>query len=156
MVQTFIKQEMDSVTQLPLVMKSMYSLALMARQRVSITVAPQVLVSTQHALCKSQLTRASGSGLFFGPSVCKPDYTVNHVQCVSRNIKCRGVLKWVGKGCRSKKRKIAGDGGCQCRGYCGYTCRGACNKDKECVWATARNACYVKATGQPGGPIASC
>ena len=86
---------------------------------------------------------------------CHPGFALTQLQCIKSSIRCGDKLKWTGKGCRIKKKPV-GDGGCQCRGYCGYTCRVACTKDKECIWSTVRKACLVKSTGQIGGPILGC
>lgn len=51
------------------------------------------------------------------------------------------------------KRK-AGDGGCQCDQYCGYKCKRACNKDKQCYWQDGK--CYNKETKELGAPMLEC
>jgi alpha-tubulin suppressor-like RCC1 family protein len=87
---------------------------------------------------------------------CVPNVGLNKEQCLQKVSTCgtSNSMKWTGKGCT-----IAGvkqmDGGCQCMGYCGYTCRGACHKDKECVWIPALKTCVNKVTGV-GGPKPKC
>lgn len=61
----------------------------------------------------------------------------------------------VGEG-KNKRIKRQGDGGCQCKGYCGYKCKAVCNRDKECYWDAEAGACYSKESGFPGAPINVC
>lgn len=75
--------------------------------------------------------------------------------CQNRIKACDGKdipMKWTGPGCKKGKKKL-GDGGCQCKGYCGYGCKKACKKDKECKWEGG--VCKTKA-GVVGEPIPFC
>ena len=88
---------------------------------------------------------------------CKPVLTQQKRVCDKLMKSCNAnnsPMKWVAKGCRVKGSPV-GDGGCQCDGYCGYSCRAPCNRDKQCFWNMAANACYVKATNTLGVPIKS-
>ena len=117
-------------------------------RRVSVKEDTSTILMTDH--------RNIGEAFFFEQGGCLPSSTSSKAECASLNNNCGKNLKWTGKGCRSKKGKSLGDGGCQCKGYCGYSCPGACKSDKECIWSTKKKACYVRATGLPGGPITSC
>jgi hypothetical protein len=87
---------------------------------------------------------------------CVPNVGLNKKQCLQKVSTC-GIsysMKWTGKGCIiARVRQF--DGGCQCKGYCGYTCKGACKKDTECVWIPAFKTCVNKVTGI-GGPKLIC
>ena len=87
---------------------------------------------------------------------CKPSYGIQKATCKRNKKICARQdiqLKWTGQGCKNGKRKV-GDGGCQCRGYCGYTCKNACRKDKECKWI--EGSCFVKKTGEIGTSVPVC
>jgi hypothetical protein len=87
---------------------------------------------------------------------CVPSVGINKKQCLQKVNACgiSNSMKWTGKGCTiARVRQF--DGGCQCKGYCGYTCKGACNKDFECVWIPAFQTCVNKVTGV-GGPKPIC
>ena len=93
----------------------------------------------------------------FNTKNCKPSGRMTKQRCRALVSKCETVeskLKWTGKGCRSPKGAILGDGGCQCDGYCGYHCKKACSSDRQCHWVN--NTCQVRATGLPGVPITQC
>lgn len=94
------------------------------------------------------------------PTVCRPNYTKKRNVCEKLITNCAAIylpMKWVGKGCRQLPgHKPLGDGGCQCKGYCGYSCKTPCVKDKECYWNAAAKSCYVKATNEKGVPIDPC
>jgi hypothetical protein len=91
---------------------------------------------------------------------CRPNYKTNIKNCDKLIRKCGtgplGGLKWVGRGCRNKKGERFRDGGCQCIGFCGYACEGKCRADVECAWNATMNACTVKGTDVPAGPIPFC
>jgi hypothetical protein len=74
--------------------------------------------------------------------------------CARYNIK----MKWTGTGCTHQGRRRVQDGGCQCAGYCGYSCSAACNSDPEgiCKWDDAARACRNKLTGQPSHSMPLC
>lgn len=82
---------------------------------------------------------------------CVPKFGTNKKTCQNLKKKCGNRMKWTGPGC--KKNKKLGDGGCQCKGYCGYQCKKACRKDNECKWESG--VCKTKA-GEIGLPITSC
>jgi hypothetical protein len=92
-------------------------------------------------------------------TLCSPQVGVNKKSC-DKLISTCGIanpMKWTGKGC-----KVAGlrmfDGGCQCKNYCGYTCKSACNKDSMCNWVgpVQGGTCNSRATGLPGVAIPRC
>jgi hypothetical protein len=92
---------------------------------------------------------------------CGPSLSLNKRACDKKIRKCGsasgGGLKWVGRGCRSENEDRSQDGGCQCRGFCGYGCEGKCRADSECAWNATLSACTVKgATDVPAGPITNC
>ena len=111
-----------------------------------------------------QSTAMPSSGLIYfyerrpRMDVCKPKNGVNKATCKRQISSCaaEGIqVKWAGLGCRRKARpRVVGDGGCQCKGYCGYSCKKACNKDKECTWK--EGACHVKSSGKVGTTMNIC
>ena len=89
---------------------------------------------------------------------CRPSHGMNKVTCEKKIKSCKiqnVLMKWSGVGCRIKG-KAAGDGGCQCVGYCGYKCRAACNADKTCLWVPTLGGCVVKSTRVKGGQMQQC
>ena len=95
----------------------------------------------------------------FAPKDCTPFYTTQRKPCEKLMKYCKplgGIMKWTFKGCRGYPNVPLGDGGCQCDGYCGYTCATPCRRDKQCYWNMNAKACYVKATNQRGVPILDC
>ena len=97
---------------------------------------------------------------------CVPLDGLNKKQCNERIRICghKGIkMKWNSKGCvvpqeTSKHKKQhhqrAKDSGCQCDGYCGYSCEPACSNDPQCVWQNSK--CYNRVTGQPGINMPFC
>ena len=56
-----------------------------------------------------------------------------------------------------KKTKVkARDAGCQCKTYCGYSCKAACKRDSECYWKASEKKCYNKNYDSVGAPIPVC
>ena len=89
--------------------------------------------------------------------ICRPQGHIIKKDCTPRIKQCGNIdvkMKWTGRGCRSSSGAILGDGGCQCDGYCGYSCKNACRKDHQCYWANS--ICMSKATREPGAPITTC
>ena len=89
-------------------------------------------------------------------SVCVPQFKMDKNACTRRINTCKGQnikMKWTGTGCKDKRGKKLGDGGCQCVGNCGYQCAKACRADRECKWE--KGACMTKG-GKPGQPMTSC
>ncbi|KAH9260473.1 hypothetical protein BASA81_001643 [Batrachochytrium salamandrivorans] len=84
-----------------------------------------------------------------GQIQCQPRAAMSRLRCTVLTKLCKSLhniqLKWVGSGCKNRKVK---DAGCQCLGYCGFTCKQECNKNRKyCQWSGARG-CTVKASKQ--------
>lgn len=98
----------------------------------------------------SSLVRAAlpeTSALTAGQIQCQPRAAMGRLRCTVLTKLCKSLhriqLKWVGSGCKNRKVK---DAGCQCLGYCGFTCKQECNKNgKYCRW-TQGGGCSAKAS----------
>lgn len=58
-------------------------------------------------------------------------------QCRNKLQKCSNLnapMKWHARSCVDKKGRNMYDGGCQCKNYCGYTCKERCQEDPDCGW----------------------
>lgn len=93
-------------------------------------------------------------------NLCRPFYTTKEGVCLDRRRRCildhNIELKWTGRGSRSPEGRALGDGGCQCKDYCGYFSQRPCNADRGCLWSTTRGLCLHKNTYRPGRPIVKC
>ncbi|KAH9252930.1 hypothetical protein BASA81_009086 [Batrachochytrium salamandrivorans] len=84
--------------------------------------------------------------------VCFPGIGTDKTKCATLMKTCAKsnvAMLWAGAGCRVNG-VLQQDGGCQCRGYCGYTCSKACNLSSggRCKWNNNLKACTVAATGK--------
>ncbi|KAH9259542.1 hypothetical protein BASA81_001963 [Batrachochytrium salamandrivorans] len=84
--------------------------------------------------------------------ICLPVIGTDKAECATLMKTCAKsnvAMFWAGAGCRVNGI-LQQDGGCQCRGYCGYTCAKACNLSSggRCKWNNNLNACTVAATGK--------
>ncbi|KAH9256917.1 hypothetical protein BASA81_004738 [Batrachochytrium salamandrivorans] len=84
--------------------------------------------------------------------ICLPVIGTDKTECATLTKTCAKsnvAMFWAGAGCRVNGI-LQQDGGCQCRGYCGYTCSKACNLSNggRCKWNNNLNACTVAATGK--------
>lgn len=98
------------------------------------------------------------SGAVCPVNQCRPSRATDKGECDKRISSCHfkyGIkMKWGGKGCKNPKtKKRKSDGGCQCDGYCGYTCKQSCNSDSQCRWHA--DGCYSK-SGVKGSPKLVC
>ena len=124
------------------------------------------------------------------PAFCEPEPGLSVDECENRRGPCveAGVLmKWTGRGTVMPVRQVGSrrcqkmrmqDGGCQCRGYCAYLSKRACNSDPMCVWGKGtpsdprleglvlcargkkakqfKGECYVKGSSVPAMPLELC
>jgi alpha-tubulin suppressor-like RCC1 family protein len=74
-------------------------------------------------------------------SDCFPRIATSKKECTLKLQRCG--MKWTKRGCRYRG-VVGNDGGCQCLGYCNYSCSKACKKDKEFV----NGSCSNKVTGE--------
>ncbi|KAH9257291.1 hypothetical protein BASA81_004448 [Batrachochytrium salamandrivorans] len=86
------------------------------------------------------------------PANCLPVIGTDKTECATLTKTCAKsnvAMFWAGAGCRVNG-VLQQDGGCQCRGYCGYTCSKACNLSSggRCKWNNNLKACTVAATGK--------
>ncbi|KAH9261571.1 hypothetical protein BASA81_000227 [Batrachochytrium salamandrivorans] len=84
--------------------------------------------------------------------VCFPGIGTDKTKCATLMKTCAKsnvAMLWAGAGCRVNG-VLQQDGGCQCRGYCGYTCSKACNLSSggRCKWNNNLKACTMAATGK--------
>ncbi|KAH9252193.1 hypothetical protein BASA81_009785 [Batrachochytrium salamandrivorans] len=84
--------------------------------------------------------------------ICLPVIGTDKAECATLMKACAKsnvTMFWAGAGCRVNG-VLQQDGGCQCRGYCGYTCSKACNLSSggRCKWNNNLKACTVAATGK--------
>ncbi|KAH9255507.1 hypothetical protein BASA81_006323 [Batrachochytrium salamandrivorans] len=84
--------------------------------------------------------------------ICLPVIGTDKAECTTLMKTCAKsdvTMFWAGAGCRVNGI-LQQDGGCQCRGYCGYTCSKACNLSSggRCKWNNNLKACTVAATGK--------
>ncbi|KAH9257912.1 hypothetical protein BASA81_003931 [Batrachochytrium salamandrivorans] len=84
--------------------------------------------------------------------ICLPVIGTDKAECATLMKTCAKsnvAMFWAGAGCRVNGI-LQQDGGCQCRGYCGYTCAKACNLSSggRCKWNNNLKACTVAATGK--------
>ncbi|KAH9260756.1 hypothetical protein BASA81_001223 [Batrachochytrium salamandrivorans] len=84
--------------------------------------------------------------------ICLPVIGTDKAECATLMKTCAKsnvAMFWAGAGCRVNGI-LQQDGGCQCRGYCGYTCSKACNLSSggRCKWNNNLKACTVAATGK--------
>ncbi|KAH9259801.1 hypothetical protein BASA81_002227 [Batrachochytrium salamandrivorans] len=84
--------------------------------------------------------------------ICLPVIGTDKAECATLTKTCAKsnvAMFWAGAGCRVNGI-LQQDGGCQCRGYCGYTCSKACNLSSggRCKWNNNLKACTVAATGK--------
>ncbi|KAH9257734.1 hypothetical protein BASA81_004200 [Batrachochytrium salamandrivorans] len=84
--------------------------------------------------------------------ICLPVIGTDKTECATLTKTCAKsnvAMFWAGAGCRVNGI-LQQDGGCQCRGYCGYTCSKACNLSSggRCKWNNNLKACTVAATGK--------
>ncbi|KAH9260090.1 hypothetical protein BASA81_001862 [Batrachochytrium salamandrivorans] len=84
--------------------------------------------------------------------VCFPGIGTDKTKCATLMKTCAKsnvAMLWAGAGCRVNNI-LQQDGGCQCRGYCGYTCAKSCNLSSggRCKWNNNLKACTVAATGK--------
>ncbi|KAH9253191.1 hypothetical protein BASA81_008873 [Batrachochytrium salamandrivorans] len=84
--------------------------------------------------------------------ICLPVIGTDKAECTTLTKTCAKsdvTMFWAGAGCRVNGI-LQQDGGCQCRGYCGYTCSKACNLSSggRCKWNNNLKACTVAATGK--------
>lgn len=93
---------------------------------------------------------------FIFDPICRPSFRTTARQCQRLIKRCanRAPMKWTGKGCRALDGRALGDGGCQCKSYCGYSCEKSCKKDPECYWGD--DSCNVLATRKRGIPLPFC
>ncbi|KAH9252067.1 hypothetical protein BASA81_010049 [Batrachochytrium salamandrivorans] len=85
-------------------------------------------------------------------SICLPVIGTDKAECATLMKTCAKsnvAMFWAGAGCRVNGI-LQQDGGCQCHGYCGYTCSKACNLSSggRCKWNNNLKACTVAATGK--------
>ncbi|KAH9254468.1 hypothetical protein BASA81_007581 [Batrachochytrium salamandrivorans] len=86
--------------------------------------------------------------------LCIPRAGTTKVQCEAKLDVCldAGVrLKWTGI-----SKCTRGEGGCQCGGYCAYSCAAGCNADKECVWNKAKKQCWGREYNARGRKMGDC
>jgi hypothetical protein len=89
-------------------------------------------------------------------SICVPTFPLSLTSKKQCNLKlntCSSFqfpMKW-GNFCNRKS-----SGGCQCLGYCGYTCKGGCMKDQLCLWDKASKLCLNRFTNLPGIDMQNC
>ncbi|KAH9251021.1 hypothetical protein BASA81_011067 [Batrachochytrium salamandrivorans] len=84
--------------------------------------------------------------------ICLPVIGTDKTECATLIKTCAKsdvTMFWAGAGCRVNG-VLQQDGGCQCRGYCGYTCAKSCNLSSggRCKWNNNLKACTVAATGK--------
>ncbi|KAH9249449.1 hypothetical protein BASA81_012811 [Batrachochytrium salamandrivorans] len=94
----------------------------------------------------------------FNWSVCYPHSQISKSKCTKLAKKCNKAghpMLWAGPGCRVNGFTQY-DGGCQCKGFCGYTCKKACNFDSHsrCRWD--KFWCTVKRTGEVYQDTVAC
>lgn len=89
---------------------------------------------------------------------CKPTFGLNKLACERLQVQCKKesliLMEWSGAGCSVKGKKV-NDAGCRCTGYCGYTCKAACNASvsKKCVWDDKASKCLNKHSRLPESSV---
>lgn len=81
--------------------------------------------------------------------LCRPIPGIDKGTCLKLSRYCQDeyniTLAWYGKPCRDcKGMELVEDAGCQCKPYCGFTCKSKCNQFAHCRW-TKDGYCRTKA-----------